>query len=440
MTDSKTLRLLSELVPINTVNDPVNSVKPNKDCVKFIQETLEDEGVPCEILENVGFFSTLTRLGEGPPGLLFLAHYDTVPVDASEWEKPPFQLTVEDGKAYGRGALDDKANVASIISALSELKETRFNRSLLCAFTGDEEIGGTRGAAFIRDTLIQKNELPLTMVNGDGMGLSLIVRRRNSFDVSLEAKKMTSDVSRGTQIREFKTHTASHHAAYFTPGVDSHCLLEASKFFRTHRDYRVLDVKGGFIKRNIIPSHCKVAYLPYLIQEGNREKLSPDSLTNLVRALLPLSRVNIASEFSEFGITISPNVLRYDDEKIVIEFDVRAMTNDKCAVESAFMHALAKLLPDVKLSIEASGSFLNTPSDSHVVKAGVQTLRELGTEPCCVEREGASDARHFAALRIPTIDFGPNGGNMHGPDEYVEVDALNLLQRFYSLIANHLLT
>jgi len=428
------LRILSELVSINTVNDPINSIKPSRDCAAYIRERLQDQGTTCEILDDEGVCSVLARLGKGRPKLLFLAHYDTVPANTTEWKRPPFQLTLENGKGYGRGALDDKANVAAIITAISELKEAQAAGSLVCAFTGDEEIGGDHGAKFIKKILVQNDMLPQSVVNGDGVGSALIVRRRNSFDVSLESR-MTKNTSIDTKTKRFITRADSHHAAYFTPGLDSHCLLEASKFLRTHRDYLVHDVMGGFIKRNIIPSDCELTYSI----EKEKNQANEDPLTNLMRALLPLSRVNISSEFSEFGVTISPNVVRYDVDRVIVEVDVRAMTNDQGIVESAFRRALVNLLPEVKVSIEGSGSCVNTDTKSDVVNAGLQTLQKLGLEPRCVEREGASDARHFAPLGIPTIDFGPNGANLHGPDEYVEIDSLKQLPRFYSGTARQLL-
>jgi succinyl-diaminopimelate desuccinylase len=433
MIDDETLRLLSELVSINTVNDPINSIKPNRDCVQLIREKLEDVAVSCEILENDGVYSILARLGEGPPRLLFMGHYDTVPADQSEWAKPPFQFTVENGKGYGRGTLDDKANVASVISAISKLRETNFTGSLLCAFTGDEEIGGKHGASFITDTLVQRNELPTSVVNCDGMGLALITRRRNSFDISLETRNPTVPPI-GTDIKtaKFITRTSSHHAAYFTPGIDSHCLLEASRFIIEHKDYAVLMIKGAFLKRNIIPSSCEITYLP------SKQSVDGDSLTTLLRGLLPLSRISIPSEFSEFGVTISPNVIVCDNDRIKLELDIRAMTNDVSAVKSSIERALEILLPNVTLSIEGSGSFINTGADTAVVKAGLKTLQELNMVPCCLEGGGISDARFFAALGIPTIDFGPKGGNMHGPNEFVQVESLSLLSRFYSRLAEEL--
>jgi len=49
-------------------------------------------------------------------------------------------LTVEGDKAYGRGSVDDKGNVASLMFALKELKEKPLNGKVLFAFTGDEEL------------------------------------------------------------------------------------------------------------------------------------------------------------------------------------------------------------------------------------------------------------------------------------------------------------
>src|SRR5216683_2318410 len=62
----------------------------------------------------------IARLGEpGTRRLLFMSHTDVVPVeDETLWEHPPFSGTLDRGRVYGRGADDDKGDVAAHCMAL----------------------------------------------------------------------------------------------------------------------------------------------------------------------------------------------------------------------------------------------------------------------------------------------------------------------------------
>lgn len=80
----------------------------------------------------------------GQPTLLFNVHLDTVPVGEG-WSNDPFRLTIEDGRAYGRGACDIKGAAAALL-ALAEMDAG--NLALL--FTTDEEgAGGCCVARFL---------------------------------------------------------------------------------------------------------------------------------------------------------------------------------------------------------------------------------------------------------------------------------------------------
>jgi acetylornithine deacetylase len=59
----------------------------------------------------------------GGKSIVLNAHLDTVsPGDLGSWTYPPFEGTIVDGKLYGRGAFDDKAGVAIILSILDLLR------------------------------------------------------------------------------------------------------------------------------------------------------------------------------------------------------------------------------------------------------------------------------------------------------------------------------
>lgn len=98
--------------------------------------------------------------GKNPalPPILLCSHYDVVPVlnyDPSApdaplpgWDYPPFSGAVADGRIYGRGTLDMKGMLFSILEATDSLLAEGFRpeRDVWIALGFDEETGGTQGA------------------------------------------------------------------------------------------------------------------------------------------------------------------------------------------------------------------------------------------------------------------------------------------------------
>jgi acetylornithine deacetylase/succinyl-diaminopimelate desuccinylase-like protein len=79
----------------------------------------------------------------GKPPIAFLAHMDVVEALASDWERPPFELTRDDEYFYARGTDDNKFGVAQLVATFIRLKKDGYvpNRDLILAFSGDEETG-----------------------------------------------------------------------------------------------------------------------------------------------------------------------------------------------------------------------------------------------------------------------------------------------------------
>lgn len=157
-------------------------------------------------------------------------------------------------------------------------------------------------------------------------------------------------------------------------------------------------------------------------------------MTGLVKAIVPpLTRPVIRTKApSEYGINATPNYYRRAGgggmHELVI--DIRAMTDDEAEVRRAVEEQLGELRAEVEVS--GGGGYLYTDPSSDLVAAAFNALRRLGVEPRTAEMNGASDSRHFASLGVQAIDFGPVGGNIHGPDEYVDLNSLELTVKFYA--------
>ncbi len=424
------IELLKHLVSYPTVNDPSRGLKPSRDIADFIVDWLGRYGIGTEVIESNGYYSVYGVLGK-KPCVMLMAHFDVVPVAVERWSYNPFSLTIVGDRAYGRGAFDDKSNVAALMIAVRELCKENLDCGVIFAFTGDEEVGGMDGARVIARRLESDGIIPRYLINGDG-SMNIIVRRRKIFTVSISIPALRSRVRGFVKTVKFSAHypVSQHaHAAYFTPGVDSHPMLTASLFVRENNCY-VRSVRGLFLKSNVVPSEVE---LEYVAPDPGGEDIDFDqNLTELMRSLITISRTPIAvRSYSDYGVTITPNIYTFSGDRHIVTLDVRAMAS-KEDVEKAFSEVVANSLPQAEISVKSDpGGYMNTPISSKLVKTFLEVLREFGIEVRPGEAAGASDSRYFTPMGIEVVDFGPRGGNMHGDNEYVDIPSLTILPEIY---------
>jgi carboxypeptidase PM20D1 len=95
------------------------------------------------------------------PPVLLTGHLDVVPADPaslSDWEHAPFSGQIADGYVWGRGTLDNKNQVITLLEAVEGLLRAGYQprRSFILAFGHDEEVGGLNGARKISELLGQQ--------------------------------------------------------------------------------------------------------------------------------------------------------------------------------------------------------------------------------------------------------------------------------------------
>ncbi len=88
--------------------------------------------------------------------VIYYAHLDVVPVEETtlkEWKHYAFSGAVAEGYIWGRGTLDDKGAVISLMEAANKLLAKGFTpeRTVYFAFGSDEEAGGLQGAAKVAE-------------------------------------------------------------------------------------------------------------------------------------------------------------------------------------------------------------------------------------------------------------------------------------------------
>ena len=103
--------------------------------------------------------------GEGEEMVAVLGHLDVVP-EGSGWHYPPFEGIIENGKLYGRGAIDNKGPVIASLFALRALRESgvHLSRRVRVIFGLNEETGSADIKYYVRNGY----EIPIMGFTPDG--------------------------------------------------------------------------------------------------------------------------------------------------------------------------------------------------------------------------------------------------------------------------------
>ncbi len=426
--------LLKQLVAFRTVNDGAEQ-RPGRECPEYIVQMLADLGFETEILESEGFFTAFGRIGSGEPRILYLAHFDVVPV-GDAWDSDPFVLRVEGDIAYGRGTCDNKGNIVSLLLMARRLAKAPLPGTIMIAASGDEEIGGEHGAKYLKQWLQDRGLTPQYVIITDGVGQKIIFRRRNGLFATFRVKQSTAKTRGRMETIRFTTETfgsESRHSAYFRRGVDRHAFLAASKYLLLHPETVVRDVRGAFLKGNIVPEWVELD----VVHPDGKEDIEYDAaLTGLVRALLTISNVSFDAGPSRIGTVIWPNLFDRADEHWLIGCDIRTMTNDADAIRAAFQKSLEGVItPEIR--IVSGGGYVNVDVDSQLIRAALRAMKDLPMRAELIEGAGASDSRYFARS-AQVFDFGPIGANLHGPNEHVSLSSIEENAEFYYRLAGEL--
>ena len=110
-----------------------------------------------------------------------MAHTDTVNVDPKKWTFPPFSATRDGGYVYGRGAVDDKDNVAAGLMTMLRLKRANvpLDRDVIFLAEAGEE-GTTRvGIQYMANEHFRAIDAEYCLAEGGGVTRAR--RRRSSY-------------------------------------------------------------------------------------------------------------------------------------------------------------------------------------------------------------------------------------------------------------------
>ncbi len=209
-------------------------------------------------------------------------HLDVVPAGEG-WSTSPFEPVIRDGRIYGRGVADSKGSVASLLTALSVMKEqgleSKYN--LRVALTTDEEIGLYSGLCFFADEGLLRSDYLLCM-DGDNEGICVATDGVMNWEIKVYGKSCHSSIpflgvnaiekamlvieelgelKRKVENRESKAPCSSY-------------MTEVTGQKHITPVFNVTMINGG-VKENIIPPSCTL--------RGDRRYIPEEAVEEVIK-------------------------------------------------------------------------------------------------------------------------------------------------------------
>nr|WP_312987840.1 dipeptidase [Comamonas koreensis] len=148
--EHQVLSSISQMVALPTVRDA--KVPPHEspaiiDFGRMVEKMAQDFGLQYRNVDNRIFEVTLPGTSAEEFGIL--THADVVPVVPAEWvvdgqQLDPFKVTRVGDKLYGRGTIDDKGSIATVLYAMKAVKQSKLplQRGIRLMIETTEETGG----------------------------------------------------------------------------------------------------------------------------------------------------------------------------------------------------------------------------------------------------------------------------------------------------------
>jgi len=358
---------------------------------------LEDYGISYEDRPNV--VGKLRGKGGGR-SLILMGHVDTVPVETpSAWTYDPFSGHIEDGKLYGRGALDQKGGVAAQIMAVESIIEAGYSLKgdVIIENTIEEELGGN-GALACAVRGYRADAGIYTEPSGYTIGVSN--RGAQFFRITVPG------VATGIEAK-WGTPNAIEKAIYLYRAIDYFSLM------------RQVEVKKLPSYKYYVLEKDDINYLPF----GPKDE-----------SIVEILNMNIApAGVCKISGGIWPSST---PEKIVLEGSLECLPEEDIReVRERFRDYLlhvSKMDPWLRVNppkiewfglwFESCMTDVNHPIIDLIKK---YCSRITGVVPK-LKGGGGSDLRCLVKYaNTPSVIFGGGfGGNAHGVDEYLDIESL----------------
>ena len=440
---SEMVATLSTLVKIPSVKG-----EPTADCPfgvepkRALDKMLEiAKGMGFTVKNHENYVGTIDFYPEGEPTLGILCHLDVVP-EGTGWKTPPYELTLNSGMLYGRGAMDDKGPAVSVLYAMYALKKLGISLSQNVRFiVGTDEENGSADLEYYKN----KEKLPERLFTPDG-----------SYPVINAEKGMV----RGDFTKPIKS-----------CGSKTICSFSGGAVINAVPELAYAKVRG-FDKAELSERFKKISGVEFSVDDGgdvteitcrgkSAHASQPEGGENALTAMIALlgtldtddgtaagfaalsklipfgesdgASIGIAMSDEQSGaLTFVHSIGEYDGEEYRGRFDIRfPVTQTRDKVRTKLEKKLAKT--DIKL-----GAFNGV--EPHCVDENSDFIKKLlsvyehvsGKRGRCIAIGGGTYVHETEGGVAFGAEFIGDDNRMHGANERMSMDLFKMNTRMYA--------
>ena len=438
----------SKLIQIPSVEGCALSGKPFGEevnnallfCLKLAQELGFKTG-------NVDGYAGYAEMGEGDETLAILVHLDVVP-EGTGWTYPPFSGEVQDGKIYGRGAIDDKGPAIAALYAMKAVMDSTvsLNKKVRIIFGLDEESGWKDMEHYFK-----KEPMPETGITPDGC-YPVIYAEKGIVDIAIKKRFKPSNsvtlrlnsVSGGERpnmvpdscLCSFKPH-----------GLNEKVIVSAETFFSMtgERLQASFDGIGALtIKASGVSAHGStpqngknsIAIMLAFLETLGFGESEMECYLSLINDKLGYDTkgiaLGIASEDESGELTVNLGTLEVNSDGGTAVLNIRYPVT---VSEQAILQKVREALQgnDVEIEIKGRHKPLYVPKDHPLVKTLLEVYKDqTGQSGDAIAIGGGTYARALNNAVAFGAAFPGRPDLAHQKDEYIEIEDLILNAKIYA--------
>lgn len=410
------------------------------------------------------------EFGDGQETIGIIVHMDVVP-EGTGWNYPPFAGHIQDGKIYGRGAIDDKGPAISALYALKAVKDAGIepkNKVQLIIGLDEEGIWNTTPEllkkikepdfSFVPDSIF-----PIVCAEKGLIWLELKVCFQSSILSEEEAKQASSPCENSSDNDTFIHIKQIRGGGESLNIVPDHCEAVLEFSGGQDNDNGIEEKLSSFIQEtgyDIQLEHCGTEIKVISFGKSAHAFNCQEGRNAINQLILFLNYITLDRKQKKFirlyadklgkdcfgealgltcqddltgKLTLSPGYIEMDTESVTLKMDIRFPASESVAsiqtkIESAFKDFNAEI------TLYDSLESLHFPEDDpHVRKLLTVYQDHTGDKEA---RPLGMGGTTFAKAFQRAVAFGPSFPGMakveHQPDEYMEIAHLLKCTEIYA--------